>query len=151
MKISFLIEPLKGREPVFSIVPVVDGTPLTALVHEYEAKRLYEPAGEYGGLVPDFFNYGPFDAYFMGRCQKVTSETDHEIYVLGCECGEVGCWPLQCQVQIAGATVIWEHFRQPYRPERDYSDFGPFRFDLWEYQQTISELQTQLQGFQSSR
>ena len=78
-----------------AVMPFVDGTSLAALVEIYERSKGYlDPAGGYGGLVPAYFNYGPLDQYLAGR-----SNTDHwaslnGIYILGCACGEVGCWPL---------------------------------------------------------
>jgi hypothetical protein len=53
-----------------------------------------------------------------------------------------GCWPLEARVVIDEETVTWNSFRQPFRPQRDYSDFGPFTFDRREYEAAIAELAT---------
>jgi hypothetical protein len=60
------------------------------------------------------------------------------VYLLGCTCGEVGCWPLQCEVITSHESVVWQRFRQPHRRERDYANFGPFVFDLKQYISAVS-------------
>ena len=34
----------------------------------------------------------------------------------------------------------WEGFRQPHRPNRDYSAFGPFDFEHQQYEHEIERL-----------
>jgi hypothetical protein len=41
--------------------------------------------------------------------------------------------------------VTWHAFRQPHREERDYTDFGPFRFDADEYVAALERLAIDLQ------
>jgi hypothetical protein len=67
-------------------------------------------------------------------------EADGITWLLGCNCAVAGCWPLEARVTIDAHTVTWTSFCQPFRPERDYSDFGPFSFDLREYETAIAEL-----------
>lgn len=55
------------------------------------------------------------------------------IDVLGCGCGEWGCWPLSAAITVHGETVTWSHFSQPHRPDRNYREFGPFTFAAAEY------------------
>lgn len=50
MKISFLVEPFEGHESVLSVTPAIAGVSLAELVHKYETKYSYEPAGGYGVL-----------------------------------------------------------------------------------------------------
>ncbi len=138
--VSFAVEPLSTDEPVLSIVPAVDGVRLTDLVAEFERTHHYEPAGGYAGLVPSFFRLGRVDEYFMGiSADPVLSSRGH--WLLGCDCGEAGCWPLEARIVCDGPTqVTWEQFKQPFRPERDYSSFGPFRFDFEQYRRSLTEL-----------
>ena len=42
--------------------------------------------------------------------------------------------------EIDGDQVSWHSFRQPHRPDRDYSGFGPFRFDAAAYRAALSEM-----------
>jgi hypothetical protein len=95
--VSFVIEPLSNDEPVPSILPVVDGVRLTDLIAEFERARHYEPTGGYAGLVPSFFRLGRLDEYFMGvNAEPVVAGGRY--YLLGCECGEAGCWPLEARI-----------------------------------------------------
>jgi hypothetical protein len=38
------------------------------------------------------------------------------IALLGCDCGEVGCWPLESPVLVDDGPVTWRGFTQPFRP-----------------------------------
>ena len=120
------------------VTPVIDGTPLTELVTAFEKSHGYnDPSGGYGGLIPAFFRYGPAEIYFLGRSDR---HVDSSIYLLGCDCGEVGCWPLRAAVSVDADTVTWSGFQQPYREKRDYSDFGPFVFARPQYEKAVREL-----------
>jgi hypothetical protein len=140
--ISFSCEVFRDpRAKAISITPLVGGVPLTQLIANFEKAKEYDPAGSYAGIVPVLFRYGPLDEYFLGE-----SEPDSYwgkmggVYVLGCSCGEAGCWPLQCRIRVEGEEVIWSDFRQPHRPLRDYSEFGPFHFDGGQYRDAIDKL-----------
>src|SRR5687767_544224 len=62
-------------------------------------------AGAYAGLWPELWADLP-EQYGDGRAA-----------VLGCECGEPGCWPLRARITVAEYTVTWDDFVQPYRPD----------------------------------
>jgi hypothetical protein len=143
--VSFSVEVLGEYKPVVYVVtPVVNGAPLTQLIKSFEDGQQFEPAGGYGGLVPQFFDYGPLDRYLMGDCEPDSYWARlGSIYVLGCDCGEVGCWPLLCRVTLDSDAVVWDRFKQPHRPERDYSQFGPFVFDAAQYRTAVRALQVQ--------
>lgn len=137
--VSFVIEPLSHDEPVPSIVPAVNGVRLTDLIAEFERPHQYEPAGGYAGLVPRYFKICSLNGYFMGAsAEPVYSNRGY--WLRGCECGEAGCWPLEARIVTTDRQISWEHFRQPFRPERDYSSFGPFRFDLEQYRGSVRDL-----------
>jgi hypothetical protein len=92
-------------------------------------------------LIPEHYNYGPLDRYFMGNFDPDSHWKNlGGIWLLGCECGEVGCWPLQCSVRSDGHMVTWDNFKQPHRPERSYSQFGPFIFAQDRYEATVAIL-----------
>jgi hypothetical protein len=143
--ISFSLEPLTDyRPPVYAVMPKIDGTTLLDLIAIFERERHMDPAGGYGGIIPQFYNYGPLDRYLMGQTTSESAWADGGgVFVLGCDCGEVGCWPLVCRVKLQGETVVWDEFKQPYRPQWDYSQFGPFVFDAAQYQTAVQELQAQ--------
>jgi hypothetical protein len=96
--LSFQIAEIDGG--ALSLMPCIDGTPLTTLISEFETSNGHtDPAGGYGGLIPSYFNYGPLTPYFCGPTGgQGGGDNDKEIYVLGCVCGEVGCWPLMTSV-----------------------------------------------------
>ncbi|QOY86994.1 hypothetical protein IRI77_30135 [Paludibaculum fermentans] len=134
--LSFLVAALNPPEQLeLAVVPVIDGLLLADLVTEFEARFGYQPAGGYGGVVFAFGSIDPLDN-FLG----ISSET----FLLGCDCGELGCWPLCCCVRHEGEMTEWTNFSQPHRPDRDYSAFGPFRFEGRQYREAISSLSAQL-------
>jgi hypothetical protein len=124
------------------ITPCVDGVALTSLAEQFEQTHgLNDPAGGYGGLIPEFFRYGPLDRYFLGKSETHYFErTPGRIFVLGCQCGEVGCWPLTSVVSAGDSEVTWHGFEQPHRPGRDYSTFGPFVFHRGQYEEALKGL-----------
>jgi hypothetical protein len=143
--VSFSVEPLSDEEPVPSIVPGVNGVRLADLVAEFERAHQYEPAGGYAGLVPSYFRLGRPDEYFMGVSpDPQISNGGH--WLLGCECGEAGCWPLEARIVVGDQQISWEGFKQPFRPERDYSSFGPFRFNLEQYRGSLAGLVSKLRA-----
>ncbi|WP_348649120.1 hypothetical protein [Rhizobium sp. WYCCWR 11152] len=128
-------------EETVAIVPCVDGVGLDQLVADFERAAGYsDPAGGYGGLIPSFYRFGPLSSYFLGREEPVQGGGQGEIYVLSCECGEVGCWPLVAYVRLHQNKVTWDGFSQPHRPRRNYESFGPFEFERQQYEQVIEDL-----------
>jgi hypothetical protein len=104
--LSFLVQPLEGeRVEVLTITPVLSGISLTQLIEDFERERDFQPVGGYGGLVPQFFRYGPLNLYFMGESKDAHCNRSG-FYLLGCNCGEVGCWPLTARITNAGVTVV---------------------------------------------
>ena len=128
LPISFAIDPPDHGDPI-AVVPVVDGIRLTDRIHEFErAAKMETRASSYRGLIPAYYKFGPAEAHYVGRGGR-----HDKVVLLGCECGEWGCWPLLATVELTEATVTWQDFEQPYRKSRDYSGFGPFEFDRHEY------------------
>ncbi|MFC4335620.1 hypothetical protein [Salininema proteolyticum] len=134
--IAFAVQEFRSGG-VSEVVPLIDGTPLTELVDAYEMSRSMRSAGNvYGGLIPAYFRYGPMDEHFLGEGFRSSAGT----YLLGCECGEVGCRPLLGRISLKSAEVFWTDFVQPHRPERDYSGFGPFAFSRRQYRSALDSL-----------
>jgi len=133
------------------LVPVINGISLIDLVASFERSQGRD-SGRYAGLLVEHFQSplvtraypgsgsveGAIDAWAHGR-GPVTE-------VLACECGEIGCWPLDAEVTVDDGSVIWHGFSQPHRPAWDYSDFGPFRFEQAPYDRAVLNLLTRLPG-----
>jgi hypothetical protein len=119
-----------------AITPLVDGRPLPELIADFEAGRGYRPAGGYWGLVPENLRFGDLTRYYLGQ-ENGQRPDPSNVWLLGCNCGEPGCWPLRARILVEPETVTWTDFTQPHRPERDYSDFGPFVFEREQYENAV--------------
>jgi hypothetical protein len=57
--------------------------------------------------------------------------------ILGCECGELGCWPMLVRIVVAETTVTWTDFEQGHRNREEdgwsYDGMDPFVFDRQQY------------------
>ena len=137
--LSFVIEPPVERAQYLSVIPVVNGVRLTKLVESYDLKIGNLPAGGFAGLVRRSLNFGAWDQYFMAETPSRQIQRTG-VWLLGCICGEVSCWSLVARIVRNEELIIWDCFRQPNKPERDYSSFGPFRFGIDQYRQTVVEL-----------
>lgn len=136
--LSFEIDEI--NDGALSLTPCIDGTPITVLVSKFEQSGGYTPTGGYGGLVPSYFNYGPLDRYFCGQeGSQGQSDAGPEIFVLACQCGEAGCWPLKATVIPLHSGYKWAAFNQPHRPQRNYHSFGPFVFEKAQYEQAVRD------------
>lgn len=131
-----------GREPVgideaTTVTPVVDGRSLIDHAHDAElgpATQAGEAnlAGHYAGLVvtdaswPDWFT-GVDPHVWFG---------DGDTCLLGCVCGDVGCWPLTARITFGPDEVVWSGFRTGHRAW-DLRGLGPFRFDAGQYRAAL--------------
>lgn len=118
------------------VTPTIDEVPLTDLVTAYESGLRADVVGGYGGLVLDRLRDGLADHLGAGRTA-----------VLACDCGELGCWPLNATVEVDGGTVTWSGYEQPHRPDRDYGAFGPHRFDRAQYEEAVAALAAAASGW----
>lgn len=120
------------------LVPYVDGAQLTELVTVFEASQHFDVVWKYAGLILGHFDFGDLSRYLHGEPRSWPG--NGLVALLGCECGELGCWPLLAQVQVVGGRVVWDHLEQPYRKQRDYSGFGPFVFDEEQYRAAVARV-----------
>lgn len=125
--------------PVRTVVPYLNGRSLIDLAHRVEAPaaaRAGNPdlAGSYTGLgLADIawpsghFSGAPVLSWFG----------DGDTVLLGCTCGEWGCWPLTARVTVDEESVVWAGFRHGHR-DWDYDRLGPFRFARGQYQAALA-------------
>ncbi|AFZ37924.1 hypothetical protein Sta7437_4459 [Stanieria cyanosphaera PCC 7437] len=112
----------------------VDGRSFIEMVEEFELPFAGDSAGKY--ICPDT-RYT--EDFFLGRHPEYGEEYD-KTELLICTCGCSGCWPLATRIRVEKNRVIWDRFEQPHRRNWDYSDFGPFVFDLELYKKEISKV-----------
>lgn len=130
------------REPARELLPYVDDVSLVDMVRGYELAAGYDVPGSYAGIVLDHFTFGDLTAYFAGEPDSAYWADRGVIALLGCDCGEVGCWPLEARVLCRDDLVTWHGFVQPFRPDRDYGAFGPFVFKRAQYELAVQEAAT---------
>lgn len=145
-RVDFRIaKPFASQPP--GIEPFVDGVSLVDLIAGFEAPRAYT-AGFYGPLVPAFRNFGDVRRYYHGLLQDGWDKPG-QAWLLGCDCGDPACWPLEARVSVDAHRVCWFDFDQPHRPSWDYGDFGPFEFDRVQYHESLIQALLHLRALRS--
>jgi hypothetical protein len=139
-RVRFDVRPWSdGSDPARELLPQVDNVSLVDLVAGYERAAGFDVPGAYAGVVLEHFNFGDLAGYLTGRPDSAYWVNKGAIALLGCNCGEVGCWPLEAQVLIDDDLVTWRGFTQPFRPRRHYGAFGPFVFRRSQYERAVRE------------
>ena len=131
----------KREDPANGMVDAVEifinNRNLVDIVREVElpfAQQESKPdlAGSYVGLPPE-------DIFSPSRrlLGEPSTYYDHDhsedkLAVLGCVCGEPGCWPLLVRITVEENVVIWDGFEQPFRSKGPYS-ISEGRAIPWEY------------------
>lgn len=123
---------------VDAVAVFVNGRNLVDILREVElpfATREGRPdlAGSYVGLPPEeVFLPSPRllgePATFYDR-----DGTEDKVSVLGCGCGDVGCWPFRVKIALRDDVVLWSDFEQPHRRAWRYDELRPFVFDRARY------------------
>ncbi|MEO3748756.1 hypothetical protein [Plantactinospora sp. B5E13] len=128
-----------GPDPGRELLPYVDNVSLVELATGFEHAAGYDAPGEYAGIVLDHFDFGDLAAYLTGLPDSAYWAKRGSVALLGCNCGEVGCWPFEAHIGAAGDLVTWRGFAQPHRTQRDYGSFGPFVFRRNQYERAVRE------------
>lgn len=128
----------KDNSGVVALVPPVDGVSLVDLVGAFEESQGFTPAGGYAGIIPAYVQLGDLAAYYRGIARAQLPQRGR-LWLLGCDCGEVSCWPLEADVTLAEESVRWSAFAQPCRRVWSYAGFGPFVFDRRQYEDAVAE------------
>lgn len=117
----------------------INNEPLVELVRRCErpSARADEQEGLAGSYRP-LWGYRFDHDLFFGRPSDPELRRPNGVVLMGCDCGVVGCWPLECRLRVESETIIWERFRQPFRPRWDHSGLGPFVFDRVAYEREVA-------------
>ena len=120
----------------------VNGRNLRDLAREVElpfAERVgrSHSAGKYVGLAPREV-FSP-SRRLLGEPETYYDADDPggRLALLGCGCGEPGCWPLLARITPRDDVVIWADFKQPHRRHWRYDALGPFVFERGEYEAAL--------------
>lgn len=121
-----------------TLVPHLDGVPLLDLARKAEvpfARGEGKPdlAGSYVGLPKDEVCW-PSRHYLDDPVLSWFGDGD--AVLLGCGCGEWGCWPFTAIVRVAGDTVTWSGYRTGHR-DWDYRELREFSFDRVQYEEAL--------------
>ena len=147
--IEFISRPFRDGDRDSGIQIKINGRDLVELVRNVENPFAYEEgatslAGAYAGLPPNDDTCPP-SKHFLGEPHALYGY-EAKTQVLGCECGEPGCWPLVCLIQAGPTSVRWSQFEQPHRsikrsksPWR-YDELGPFEFERNQYERALETL-----------
>jgi hypothetical protein len=123
----------------------VNGRPLAEVVGEVErpfAEAEGHPsiAGSYLGLVRWQLAGTPSE-HFMGTPDShLHCGPKHKTVLLGCVCGEPGCWPLMARIEVEPTTVAWGDFEQPHRADRWSHGELRFEFERRSYESALAAL-----------
>lgn len=126
-------EPFPTGEAL-AVCPYVNGVDLRELARAVElpsAEADSQPdlAGSYAGLRDPGIRWP--SRHFLGE-PAVTWFGDGDTVLLGCVCGDAGCWPLTARIDVTDDVVTWRDFRTGHR-SWNLGDLGPFRFDALAY------------------
>ncbi len=122
-----------------AVVPWIDGVSLIDLVTAFERKQGFVrlSSEERGGLIPEYFNFGPLDRHYLGRGDWPTR--DEGTVLLGCQCGEWACDPFYARVEVDGEIVRWSAFGR-YADDKGYAGLGPITFARDAYEEALKSL-----------
>ena len=137
--LSFTVAPLSDSDEAAAVTPMVDGVSLVDLVCRFERDAGYEPAGGFAGIVPAYFNFGDLAEHFLGRQERQWPDTGRA-WLLGCQCGEAGCWPLTARISLDASTVNWLDLTHEHRQERTYAGLGPYVFERTHYEAAVAAM-----------
>ena len=148
--IEFISRPFRDDDRDSGIQIKINGRDLVELVRAVENAFAYKEghaslAGAYAGLPPNDDTCPP-SKHFLGQPSYTNYRYNAKTQVLGCECGEAGCWPLVCLIEAGSTRVKWSEFEQPHRTVQrtknpwGYDELGPFEFDRGQYERALEAL-----------
>lgn len=121
-----------------TVVPHLDGVPLPDLIREIElpsARREgnSDLAGKYAGLLENSVRWP--SRHYLGD-PVLSWFGDGDTVLLGCDCGDWGCWPFTALVTVTKDTVLWSGYRTGHR-DWDYRDLPDITIKRRQYEQAV--------------
>lgn len=143
LSLSLMYAATAEGTPYRAVKLLVDGVGLLELARAVEtpfAQREGHPdlAGAYAWL--------PGSPTTRRALTPRSTEEDEKVALLGCTCGETGCWPLLARITHDASSVTWSDFEQPHRGEESaaghwsYAGLGPFIFEREQYERELDKL-----------
>jgi hypothetical protein len=121
-----------------TLIPYLNGLALPDLVRRTElpfARREGKPrlAGRYAGLLDDDVRWP--SGHYLGA-PVLSWFGDGDTVLLGCICGDWGCWPFTAMVTVTEDTVTWSGFRTGHR-DWDYRELRDITLDRGQYEEAL--------------
>ncbi|WP_133871914.1 hypothetical protein [Paractinoplanes brasiliensis] len=121
-----------------TLVPYLSGVSLLDLVRKAElpfARREGSRglAGSYAGLLGEEVRWP--SRHYLGN-PVLSWFGDGDTVLLGCGCGDWGCWPFTALVTVDEDTVTWSGYRTGHR-DWDYRELRDFTFDRHQYEEAL--------------
>jgi hypothetical protein len=138
--VEFHVRPEEvGIGEAVTVTPYVNGTSLIELARRVElgpasVQRERNLAGAYAGLVVD--EQEQWQHWYLDD-QPQSWFGDGDSCLLGCICGDTGCWPLTAKVTVTESEVSWAEFRTGHRAW-DLRRLGPFTFERAQYDAALT-------------
>ena len=151
-QISFVLKPYRYRPHRRLISILINGWNLADLL-EYEVRAGSELEDDpvtpklYAGLLVEE-DLIPPSPHFLGNPPCSIYRFGERTQVLTCECGEPGCRPVICRIEVGDDRIVWSDFGQPHRFNAkrfwSYEGLGPFVFDRAQYEAALEALSAQI-------
>lgn len=142
-RIAFDVSQAESSSMARTFAIFVNGERLESLARVVElpfavAEGHPDLAGDYEPLT--LFDISSDVNHFLGQPVATWFE-DGDAVLMGCPCGEWGCWPLTVKIEVNDTTIRWRRFRNGHR-DWDLSKLGPFTFDRVTYEAALGVLAT---------
>ena len=151
-KIKIIIDqvveyPKEYAFPYEGVKVLIDGRDLIDLLCKFE--KPFAEAEGHPDIAGDYSWLGTCYArreLFLGKIDLAYGDNCDKVAILECECRSEGCWPFAVKITVTDNRVIWSDFEQPHRVKGagrgfwDYSNLGPFEFDLNQYLSEIEKI-----------
>lgn len=141
--VEFRRAALPEMDWVSGVDVLVNGVPLAEharVVEEPFARREQDRRSRRKGLPSLAGSYACLTAsvsaaHYLGKPEASWFD-DGDTVLLGCDCGEWGCWPLTATVTVTPDRVTWSGFRTGHR-DWDLGALGPFAFSRAQYERAV--------------